>query len=881
VWNVDCWPLDSEGKAMKRDTSPRTGDPTLWRDPLDFCYTTTMRKDEFNWAYLIVTVSALTVLVYMLWFPIHLRRTISTLLPRIPEYNELGSKRSKDDIDIEYNRLLAHDSSPLNFLYHVYKRRWGTYKPLYLLIFKSSNMMIISVFTQDNCLWRRYDAKTMSITKEGVLIGVQIVLLIAHLLIRPFVNEIGNRSELVSRIGYVLDSVLGLLVALQLKDIATIDVWILYLVYAVTYSLNIYFALIGATWMGHVFKQFQQRIDFSIDVFSPFLHLEQHIKRRVWQEALSTVLLSGREYRMPLNQLVTFSVQDDCPPYLLAFQGTAAERHVENLKILQHVGVTEYANSVEILRGKDSSKWKRIMKQIQLNYAGPDAYWKPLDGIGPPGVSTFFGKAFLVPFPPTLTIRYDQTMEDELKVVRLTELSELETFAWQNRSEVVQRRRWIRTVLRALDGQQVHCPHVEAVEHGSRRVSRSCLVAGKRKDYQFASPVFYSTGVLTIQRKGAVQEQHGTYNFQSGFQVAITYDYGECRDAGGAYIKRKGLTIDGAAAFGLGDDFEWTPSVQRFFHSNSGILQGRLGAIQDLLNRYRQAFYNEARSKRNTMGYSFLVDIFEKPVLEAEEMEALFQHSSCSKAIRELPARYPATTTLLLQRLNHLARSPLHRWWFLFWDDLWRQNQEDYKCLSRHEGVFSPQFPTSIGWTPLPRHQLEERLRATEGVWSEKGTKRTIFHSGLLNQMYFALDGLASSRMEEDLDKLESKIEPIHLGVCDDRGEVTAASPSLISSSPLSRLTGGGTDHDDGSILNRHAWHWTEERLSGRAKGGIFNRLKRFLAVYPYMNNKGVGSIWIYARLTNEGSGQWRYETEKRERESLRNNHDAIGSPHA
>jgi len=49
VWNVDYWPLDAQSKAMKADTSQRTGDLKIWRDPLGFCYTTTMRKDEFNW----------------------------------------------------------------------------------------------------------------------------------------------------------------------------------------------------------------------------------------------------------------------------------------------------------------------------------------------------------------------------------------------------------------------------------------------------------------------------------------------------------------------------------------------------------------------------------------------------------------------------------------------------------------------------------------------------------------------------------------------------------------------------------------------------------------------------------------------------------------
>lgn len=49
VWNVDYWPLDAQSKAVGADISPHPGNANMWRDPLDFCYTTTMRRDEFNW----------------------------------------------------------------------------------------------------------------------------------------------------------------------------------------------------------------------------------------------------------------------------------------------------------------------------------------------------------------------------------------------------------------------------------------------------------------------------------------------------------------------------------------------------------------------------------------------------------------------------------------------------------------------------------------------------------------------------------------------------------------------------------------------------------------------------------------------------------------
>lgn len=62
LWSSDFWVV--ENPYVSSDFHPSKmqslGDPTIWRDPLDFCYTTTMRKDEGNWAPLIVVLCVIT-----------------------------------------------------------------------------------------------------------------------------------------------------------------------------------------------------------------------------------------------------------------------------------------------------------------------------------------------------------------------------------------------------------------------------------------------------------------------------------------------------------------------------------------------------------------------------------------------------------------------------------------------------------------------------------------------------------------------------------------------------------------------------------------------------------------------------------------------------
>jgi hypothetical protein len=179
----------------------------------------------------------------------------------------------------------------------------------------------------------------------------------------------------------------------------------------------------------------------------------------------------------------------------------------------------------------------------------------------------------------------------------------------------------------------------------------------------------------------------------------------------------------------------------------------------------------------------------------------------------------------------------------------------DYKTLEKQRQFFSPQFPSSIAWTPKPRQELETLLKSKPGIWSEKGQRKTVFHSGLLNKIYFTLDGLLPSQVKDPISYEigEQNKETLKEGL--------VYSPLSSALNP-SRLTGGGTNQDNDSVLNRHAWPWTEERLGGRTRGGVWKRVRSFLAIDPYMVNDHLQDVCIYARLISDGSGAFRYEVE-------------------
>ncbi|PWY99668.1 hypothetical protein BCV70DRAFT_148120, partial [Testicularia cyperi] len=929
VWSSDFWPVPNpySGGVDNPAIPPPLGDPDIWRQPMDFCYTTTMRRDAFNWAFVIIPVAALTILFYTLWYPYKLMKTIREMLPHVSPYNELGRKRSKQEMEAHYHRLLDRDKSPFNFLYNSYRRSWGYYKPLYILLFKLTNLVIIGVLAKDNCLFRSLPTKRMLVIQQITLIIVMALLLGVHLAVKPFVDKIGNRSEMVSRLGYVSTATIGLLVALNVQGSTVYNTTILYIVQACTYTGNIYFATIGTTWAAHHVKRWQNRIDFSIDMFSPLLDLNKHIKRRIWEETMSIVLLCGREYHMPMDQVIAFSMseEDKWPPYLIDFHGSVAERHIENLKIVKQIGIERYRNEVEFSRTSTGIYRQELVHEIQRRFAGPDAFWRPESPPFPSGVLSFFGKAFMIPFPPTLVMRYDEGSDHSLL---LTEEHEFEAFIRQNASPEVVDRKMVRQALRALEGQRVFCPFVQTVQVGDktsgsaavdklfgrisarrRTVPRFGVLtqAGRRSEYVMATPISYMEGTLRIHRR---REHEWTgYDFASGFDVSIVYDEGKTKESNGALTTvRQTIEVSASRAFGLTESFDMSTTLSRFLQDNESLVVQRAPLVEKLLKRYRREFEREARWKERTLPYSFLTDIFDNDGLSPLGLRMALVDIGCRRAVRNLPIYYEGCVTLMYERLAAINRSPVHRFWWLLFDELWRQNSADYQGLTKYRRCFSPQYPSSIAYRPMPRKAFEKFLEK-RGLWKKGGSKGGPFNRGVLNRIYFYLneivfaghfDGTLSTnpgwshgggpqyamppqspaskegrrRVEENpfadavMDSVTKRAATIHVGLGHDARDATrrdftsidslstgAKQPwKLSSNSPSApaHYTGGGTDYSITSVIVRPAYTW-EQRLDGHRTDTRWQRFRiralQWLSLHPVEIDFDRQKLYLYLKL--------------------------------
>ncbi|KDR84944.1 hypothetical protein GALMADRAFT_1322109 [Galerina marginata CBS 339.88] len=775
VWSQELWAIPNPytNSTVFPPVVPPLGPPTEYRDPLDFCWTTTMKQNEVNFAPVVVVLSAITFFFIAIWFPLALRSVIRRSVPKLAKFSELGRPRTSVDLDGEYHRLLNRDRNPFSFLYNGFRRGWGTYISTYLFA-KLSTLAIIAVIDPDNCLFRSLSRSTIPIIRQVLLLASALCFFIAQCAFAPFLDPVNNASEWTSRLNYLSTSATALAITLNIPGKDIVDSYVLYSIYIVTYGLGFYFTCINFNWMQMVVKRLTRRIDFSIDIFSPRLDTSPssiHTKRRIWQESITALLLTDPECKIPKEQAMVFAQARDSefPPYLLEFTGTPGERHVENLKILREVGSVAYHRAVSLTSGPDFAWYRQLEDVIQKNYIGPDSYWKKRQDKDNRDRTSCFGNAWWIPFPPTLVVRYDDG-----SYAVLNDASDLDEYIAQNSSPDIQRRRHVRMSLRALEGRVIRWPY----EHVRPVGSHSNWCCGRR--YSAVTSVHYEYAVLNIKRQGHLKWQG--LHLGSGFNIRLKYS----RD----------VTAPGDI-IGLNEDYDLTPPLARFLEINRQLIDDGLFLVEEKLSHYRRHHRKECRWKSRIMTYRFLSFIYDHPRDPDGMVQTCLDFERDSR-LQEVMLNNEAVFKSAYTRLAAVSTSEAATWWYIFWDDLWRRNYDTIAGLEKYSADFSPHYRTSIAYTPLPRAALEAFL-AQRGMLHKKPRWNDFFHAGFLNKLYLRLndavfrDSRGAILFHLGSDKREMDMEDIDI--------ITQGQPSTLG-------TGGGTDHDDSWIRARPTYRW-------------------------------------------------------------------------
>jgi hypothetical protein len=108
-----------------------------------------------------------------------------------------------------------------------FRRGWGAYECIYLFM-KFSALFIVAVIDPDNCFFRTFSRTWVVVIRQVLLLIVTAVFFALQWMFSPFRDPVNNASEWVSRLNYVLTSLVALLVALDVPGKAVINGPVLY-----------------------------------------------------------------------------------------------------------------------------------------------------------------------------------------------------------------------------------------------------------------------------------------------------------------------------------------------------------------------------------------------------------------------------------------------------------------------------------------------------------------------------------------------------------------------------------------------------------------------------------------------------------------------------
>ncbi|KAF9348830.1 hypothetical protein BGX26_012794 [Mortierella sp. AD094] len=726
VWSDTMWPIPNPYTNVDFPDLEPLGPSGIYRAPSDFCYVTSMKIQDLNFAYVIIPLAIFTLCANTFYFPLAIRRLVVLNLPRIDKYTEQGERRL--DPDEEYKRLTNADNCPYNFLYNGYRREFGTYKVV-VMFNKLLAVIIVVLFSKDNCLFRGYERRTIEATRAGLQIIFTGSLIYRHYRTQPFLYASQNLSEYWSRACTVATSVIGLFIVLNVGPVSVNTLGVMLVAtYVLMCIIVIWFVIRQTQKFQVMLKQIQQRLDFSLEIYNPKLNYFKHIKRRIWQETWTTTLLVEDSFKMPAGKVVAYSQSPHRPPYLLNFTGTVAERHVENLRIVRQIGLRSYSQACQFLTPAIVRKRGLILKE----FVGPDMYYAP--EFMASNIKTYFGKAYVVPFPFSVVFVYDESSV----VVTLVKEHDLDRYIQQNQDPEIQRRRDMRYQLRALDGKFVVRPFIE-----TRGVQKGRESNGTLEMSLVNAPVSYKRGLFTIHRKKMSNWQG--HNMNPGFSVTITYSDGEVQDPEGSSQLLHETTI-GHDVIGITRDFQMTPALARLLRDNHALVSRGVKKVKKVMEAYQAHYRSEAHRKDETLSYDFFINVYDNPTLKHKDLEPLLLATEENSKIRRPSPQVTSAINFLYERMAAVNRTRCHQWWYLFWDDLYRKNREEIRQLTPKE--FSPAYPGSICYQPMSRSDLE-RFLEKQGCWQKNG-RAGFMHVGVLNKMYTFLNELVFEKMTKD-----------------------------------------------------------------------------------------------------------------------------------
>jgi len=161
------------------------------------------------------------------------------------------------------------------------------------------------------------------------------------------------------------------------------------------------------------------------------------------------------------------------------------------------------------------------------------------------------------------------------------------------------------------------------------------------------------------------------------------------------------------------------------YQENKDKVAAGLPKIVNEARSYRNAL-NEKRTKRNdVMDEAFWYHVYDSFGVPRAALEAYFMTEK-NEVMKAIPDKHAEGLDFLYARVNAISRHPVAAFWFLFFEDVWANNQDmgcfqpgDEGKMEELRKLLDPAYPSAVCYRPMPREELEKVLseHALCGTW--------------------------------------------------------------------------------------------------------------------------------------------------------------------
>ena len=192
--------------------------------------------------------------------------------------------------------------------------------------------------------------------------------------------------------------------------------------------------------------------------------------------------------------------------------------------------------------------------------------------------------------------------------------------------------------------------------------------------------------------------------------------------------------------FGLNDEYVESPKWQEFCQKNyAQSEEDKKQAIMQSFKNYTNDVQNRFVKHETTLSYAFWYYIFNNDHLEKDEIEALLKVET-NELIHDFCNVHDNDLKIVFDVLKFFDTDGKHSFWWLFWHDLWINNQS-LKLFQENEDLLSPYRPKSLCYNIEMMHEsqkdtLIEKLKEHKLCGKESKIRHGWINLGLIDKLY-------------------------------------------------------------------------------------------------------------------------------------------------